>query len=165
MGKVSLFIATSLDGFIARKNGGIDWLFHGDYGYKKFYSSVDTVVMGRKTYELAKKLEKEPFKSKRIVVFTRRTVKGTEFSRDPASTLRKLARGNGKRIWLVGGGKIARVLMNAKMIDELIISVHPRILGSGIPLFEGMRETKLKHVKTKAFKSGLVQITYVVKNH
>lgn len=164
MRKVSLFIAASLDGFIARKNGGIDWLFHGDYGYKKFYSTIDTVIMGRKTYDLAKRLEKEPFKSKRVVVFTRHAVKGAEFSRDPITALRKMLKERGKRIWLVGGGKIARVLMNAKMIDELVISVHPRILGSGIPLFEGMKETKLKHARTKAFKSGLVQITYKVKS-
>jgi len=163
MRKVSLFIASSLDGFIARENGGIDWLFHGNYGYKKFYSSIDTVVMGRKTYDLAKRLEKRPFKSKRIIVFTRRVVKGVEFSRNPVTTMKSLVKEQGKTIWLIGGGEISKTLVNAGIVDEVILSIHPRILGAGIPLFEGMRETGLKHVKTKSFKSGLVQITYSVK--
>ena len=161
MRKVILFIASSLDGYIARKDGGIDWLFSDDdYGYKKFYSSVDTVIMGRKTYDVAKGFEKEPFAGKEVIVFSR---KRDGCANDPVKASMQLKKKKGKNIWLVGGSQIISVLMNAGLVDEIINSVHPIIIGNGIPLFDRIDETSLKLINTKRFPSGLVQLHYDVK--
>ena len=166
MRKIKLFIACSLDGFIAREDGGIDWLFNGDYGYNKFYDSIDTVLMGRKTYELALKLE-ESYKDKRAIVFTRqknlKKSSNVEFVSDIVSLTKKLKNSKGKDIWLVGGGEIISVLLNNNLIDEMQIFVHPIILGKGIKLFQNIKkEVRLKLAGTKNYKSGLVQLNYKV---
>jgi dihydrofolate reductase len=161
MRKIILFIASSLDGYIARRDHSIDWLFtSGDYGYKKFYDSIDTVIVGRKTYDVVRGFEKEPFKGKKIFVFSR---SNPNFSKDPVKTVRRLKKEKGRNIWLVGGGKMISVLMNAGLVDEIINSVHPIVLGSGIPLFPGVKETNMKLKKTTAFPSGLLQLHYAVK--
>ncbi len=167
MRKVVLFIASSLDGYIARKNHSIDWLFmDGNYGYGEFYNLIDTVLMGRKTYEVSKKFEKEPFKEKKVFVFTKKRElnkeKNIEFVNDVASFSKKLIKKKGKTIWLVGGGEIVRIFMNNHLIDEIIISIHPIILGDGISLFNGAGETKLNLTKSKIFKNGLVQLNFKV---
>lgn len=166
MRKIKLFIACSLDGFIARENGGIDWLFTGDYGYKKFYASIDTVLMGRKTYELGLKLG-ETYREKRTIVFTKRKnlkkVGNAELVSDIVLFTKKLKKQEGKDIWLVGGGEIVSVLLNNKLVDEMQIFVHPLVLGKGIPLFPNIKkEVKLKLVETFAFKDGLVKMRYNV---
>src|SRR3989338_6215947 len=134
MRKIRLFIACSLDGFIARKDGSIDWLFTGDYGYKKFYDSVDTVLMGRKTYELGLTFN-EHNKGKRAIVFTtRKNLKkfpNVEFVSDAVPFTRKLKKGKGNSIWLVGGGEIVSVLLGNGLVDEMQIFVHPIVLGNG----------------------------------
>ena len=171
MRKVVLFIASSLDGFIAEKNGGIGWLFSdADYGYKKFFASVDALVMGRKTYELAASFGEWPYGSKKCFVFTRKTGKFHDkrvmFSDSLVELVGKLVKSRGKNIWLVGGGEIVSVLLNAGLVHEIIISIHPIILGSGIPLFSRLiNRVKLKVKNQKSFKSGLVQIHYVVQKN
>jgi dihydrofolate reductase len=165
MRKIQLFIATSLDGYIARPDGGIDWLFHdGDYGYRKFYAGIDTVVMGRKSWELARTLEQTPFAGKRIIVFSRKLKSSpdAEIARgNVRAFVRKLRQTKGRNIWLLGGAKLVRDFVAADLIDDYIISVHPILIGSGIPLFlKNGRDTKLKLRSAKAFKSGLVQLTY-----
>lgn len=165
MRKVQLFIATSLDGYIARHNGGIDWLFQdGDYGYRKFYTGIDTVVMGRKSWQVACSFEDNPFAGKRVIVFSRKLKQspGAEIARgNVRAFVRKLHRTKGRNIWLLGGAKLVRDFVAANLIDDFIISVHPILIGQGIPLFlKHMRDTKLKLKGAKAFKSGLVQLTY-----
>lgn len=165
MRRVQLFIAASLDGYIAREDGGIDWLFHdGDYGYRRFYASVDTVVMGRKSWELARKLEDKPFEGKRIIVFSHKLkpAPAVEVARGSVRDfIRNLRRTKGRNIWLLGGGELVRDFVAADAIDDFIISIHPILLGRGIPLFHTVkRETKLVFKGARAFKSGLVQLTY-----
>jgi dihydrofolate reductase len=168
MRKVVLFIATSLDGFIARPDGGIDWLFSdADYGYAAFFDSIDTVVMGRKTYELS--LSFGPpyvYEGKASYVFSR-TNAGTkdehaEFiagsSKDFIHSLRARA---GKDIWLVGGAELVRDFLAEDLIDEFVISIHPIVLGAGMPLFPAdARELSLTLKNSIAFESGLVQLHY-----
>jgi dihydrofolate reductase len=116
MRKVTLFIASSLDNFIAREDGGIDWLFvDGDYGYKEFYDSIDTVLMGRNTYETAVRLG-ENFAGKTVIVFSRKSEKlpsgsHTRFETDPVAVTKRL-REDGKGIFLEGGGEIASIFLN-----------------------------------------------------
>ncbi len=143
MRKVILFISSSLDGYIARTDGSVDWLFtDGDYGYKEFYDSIDNVLVGRKTYDQVPEFTKSPFKKKTCFVFTRQTnlenSQNLQFVNNVIETVGQLIRSPGKNIWLVGGSEIISVLLNAYLINEIILSIHPIhpiILGSGIPLF------------------------------
>ena len=168
MRKIILFIASSLDDYIARKDGNIDWLFHDHaYGYKKFYKSIDTVVMGRKTYEKALEFEKEPYKDKKCYVFSRsknkKTIKNVKFVDDVENFSKRLIKSKGKGIWLVGGSEIISIFINKNLLDEIRLYVHPIILGNGIPLFNGIKQNvKLKFIKSKSYKSGLVQLHYKI---
>lgn len=168
MRKIILFIACSLDGFIARKDGGIDWLFTDqDYGYKEFYESVDTLLVGRKTYELACSFPEWPYAEKKTVVFTKnknqKTNSRIEFSSDPIPFTKKLLKENGKNVWIVGGGEIISIFLNAEMVDELRVFVHPVILGDGIPLFTKIKkQIKLKLINEQKFSTGLVELHYRV---
>ena len=168
MRKVILFIASSLDNFIAREDGGIDWLFtDGDYGYKEFYDSIDTVLMGRKTYETAIKLG-EHFAGKVCYVFSRsannwKTAENVHFEANPAKLVRHLRVENGKDIFLEGGGETISTFLNEGLVDEMVLSVHPILLGSGIPLFTNVRiQISLKLLKSVPYPSGLVQLQYSV---
>ena len=166
MGKIKLFIASSLDGFIAREDGSIDWLFTGDYGYAEFYKSIDTVLMGRKTYELTLKLNEE-HKGRKVYVFTKqknlKKLGDTKLVSDPINFTKKLINIKGKDIWLVGGSEIITIFLNNSLIDEIILYVHPIVLGKGIPLFKNIKkEVRLKLVKHKSYDDGLVQIYYRV---
>lgn len=166
--KVVLFIATSLDGFIARPDGGIDWLFSdADYGYAAFFDSIDTVVMGRKTYELS--LSFGPpyvYQGKTSYVFSRTRAgakdENAEFiAGSPKDFIRSLQAHAGKDIWLVGGAELVRDFLVDDLIDEFIISIHPVILGSGIPLFPAPgHELSLTLKDSISFESGLVQLRY-----
>ena len=170
MRKVKLFIATSLDGFIADKNGGIDWLFTDqDYGYADFYASIDTTLTGYKTYEDILGFGEFPYPGKTNYVFSRQHQQAghnpvTFIATDIAGFVRQLKQQPGQDIWLVGGGQINEVLLQAGLIDVLIVSIHPVVLGEGRPLFAGhagMQDFKL--MASKDFESGLVQLTYQVK--
>lgn len=166
MRKVILFIASSLDGFIARTDGSIDWLFTGsDYGYNQFYDSIDTVLVGRKTFDQVLEFSKSPFEKKKCFVFTRRTnlenTQDMQFVNNVIEIVTQLIRSPGKDIWLVGGSEIISVLLNSDMINEIILSIHPIILGSGIPLFRDTRKLScLRFMNSKTFDSGLVQLHY-----
>jgi dihydrofolate reductase len=164
---VILFIATSIDGFIARKNGDIDWLFTDqDYGYREFFSCVDTVVMGRKTYAASLAFGEYPYPGRISYVFSR-TRKGQQddnarfVAPDPAEFIAGLKSKPGKHIWLVGGSELIQSFVQCDLIDEYVISVHPVILGSGIPLFRSPLPTqKLIYRDCTSFDTGLVQMTY-----
>lgn len=164
--KIKLFIACSLDGFIAREDESVDWLFTGDYGYAEFYNSIDTVLMGRKTYEISLQLG-DFHKNKKIYVFTKqkglKKLPNVEFISDAVDFTKKLIKSKGKDVWLIGVGEIVSVLLNNNLIDEIILYVHPIIIGNGIPLFKNIRkEVKLKFIKCVSYKDGLVQIDYKV---
>jgi dihydrofolate reductase len=169
--EVILYIAASLDGYIARRDGGIDWLASverpdTDYGYASFYQSIDVALMGRKTYELALSFGDWPYPGKRSIVFTRRDLTSerddiTFTSAQPQAVLAELAARGMKRAWLVGGAELIAAFHKVRLIDEYIVSVIPVILGEGIPLFlpTGV-EQGLELVDSQRFPSGLVQTTY-----
>ena len=166
MRKVILFIASSLDGYIAREDGGIDWLFSdADYGYSEFYGSIDTVIVGRKTYDQSLGFDEDPYKGKKAYVFTHdkhaSDGRADFVSSDIADFVKKLKRMKGKDIWLVGGSDIVSILFNAGLVDRIILSIHPAVLGRGIPLFKGLTwEMQMKLAKTISYPSGLVQLHY-----
>ncbi|QIP15002.1 dihydrofolate reductase [Spirosoma aureum] len=168
MRTIKLFIATSLDSYIAGPNGEIDWLFtEGEYGYSAFMERIDTTLMGNETYKLTKTFGDFPYKDLTNYVFTRNTVHPEEpyvqfVSGDIAAFVQSLKEQNGNDIFLVGGGYVNTVLLNAGLIDELQIFVHPIILGNGIPLFQ---PTETRHnwtfVASKSYERGLVELKYV----
>lgn len=170
MRKVILFIATSLDGFIARKDGSIDWLFSDqDYGYSSFIKSIDTTLTGHSTYKQVLTFGEFPYKGTTNYIFSRTSQPPdgnpvTFISSDIAQFVRDLKQQKGKHIWLVGGGQINTVMLNAGLIDEMVVSIHPVILGEGLPVFAGQpNETKFRLARQKSFESGLIQTTYRMK--
>lgn len=176
--KVILFVAASLDGYIARRDGSVDWLPRpsaaADFGHAEFWSDVGTVVMGRRTYDAAREHDGgASFGGRRCIVFSRRRA-GTRdrFARfvaaDPAEFVRELrtksGRGrneNGDRIWLVGGGEIVRACLEAGVVNEIVLSIVPVLLGDGVPLFLPRGGTTwLELQRTRSFANGLVQLAY-----
>jgi len=172
MSKVVLFIATSLDGYVASPDGTVDWLFHdADYGYTEFMASVDAVVMGRKTWEQARTFEDVPFAGKQVIVFSRSTPNSGEdrirfVQGDPSTTIVEIRNSVQKDIWLVGGGDLIQQFIDSKLIDEFRLFVHPIILGEGIPLFHRQSgRTDLIFESCQSFPSGLVEIRYRLHHH
>ncbi|MFN6563499.1 MAG: dihydrofolate reductase family protein [Nostoc sp. ChiSLP01] len=169
--KVTLYIATSLDGYIARNNGGIDWLSivetqEEDYGYAAFYHSIDAIVLGSKTYELGLSFEQWPYPDKKSFVFTQRNLKcdreDVVFVSDTVThALENIKTEGFKNIWLVGGGALINSFLSHSLIDEYIISIIPIILGDGIRLFPPPTpEEKLEFINSKQYPSGLIQLRY-----
>jgi len=144
--KMILFIATSLDGYIATEDESLDWLFEvegeGDNGYSEFFHRVDTVLMGRKTYDWVVKNTNGdfPYKDEKCYVFTRSPLENNEnvqfVNEDVVSFTKELKKNDGKNIWLVGGGELIHSFLQEKLVDELIITVAPTLIGKGIPLFK-----------------------------
>ena len=167
----SVYIATSLDGFIARENGGIDWLSMverpgEDYGFKKFFDSVDTMVMGRTTYDTVLRLDAWSYTGKRCVILTHTSGvsrHGEEFdSGDVAELVGRLGAEGSQRIYVDGGAVIAQFFA-AKLIDEVTVSVIPILLGEGRALAPKIgHDVRLELTEHRAFESGLVQLTYRV---
>ncbi len=170
MRKVILFIASSLDGYIAGKDEDLTWLFtDSDYGYNNFYSGIDTILTGRKTFDLAVKLG-DTFKGKTVYVFTRKQSDNhdnlTFINSGIPAFVKDLKKRDGMDIWLLGGSEIITFLQNSDLIDEYIISVHPVVLGEGIPLFMGIKQAKkLKLMSIDKFDSGLVQLKFIKQNN
>jgi len=168
MRKIVLFIATSIDGYIAGKDGNTDWLYtDGDFGYREFYDSIDTTLMGYNTYYFIKHFPRFPYPDKTNYVFTRtkRKPDGNPVELilgDVVNFTKKIKKRAGKNIWLVGGGKINSLLLNANLIDQMIISIHPVALGQGIKLFkdESLKKLHFSLIGHKVFERGLVQLTY-----
>jgi dihydrofolate reductase len=171
MAKVILYIAASLDGYIARANGDIDWLSSverpgEDYGYAAFYSSLDALVMGRETYDLSLTFGEWPYPGKKSFVFTHRNLKSVRqdvafLSSDVVNGVAAIEAQGFHSLWLVGGGALTRSFFQNDLIDEYIISIIPVLLGSGIPLFPPAgREQKLVLAKSTEYPSGLVQLQY-----
>ena len=173
MPRIKLYIATSLDGFIARENGSIDWLTEyennpeTDYGYSKFYSSIGTVLMGRKTYEQVLGFGNWPYKEKNSYVFTRwkenlHREGNVEFvSEDIREFVSQLKESTEEDIWLVGGSQLIKAFLEKNLVQDLIVFIVPIILGSGIPLFDHIgREVRLKIEKIEKYENGLVKMEY-----
>ena len=167
--RVLLFIATSLDGYIAGPGGSLDWLFTDeDYGYDAFIEGVDTLAMGRHTFETVMNFGEWPYPGLDTWVFSRMQnppldprVRYT--SAAPADWLDSVSREPGKNIWIVGGGELIRSFLDARLVDEVTVSVHPLVLGSGTPLFPpGSKRHKLRLLEQRRYDSGLAQLTYVV---
>jgi dihydrofolate reductase len=167
MRKIILFIASSLDGYIARENGDIDWLPEtGSSGYDDFIKSVDTVVMGKKTYDQVLTFGGYPYKDKKSYVFTRNKNltkdEDIEFVLDAEKLMKTITPGPGKNIWLIGGSEIISTFVNLDFVDELILSLIPVVLGKGIPLFKKLeKELKLELIKTTDYEK-LVELHYKI---
>lgn len=166
--KIILYIAISLDGFIAKEDGSIDWLTRyehsgEDYGFKELYNRIETVLVGGKTY---RQIE-DAYQGKEAYVFTRKEPKqkadNIHFVRgDVKEVLNHLKLGNNKNIWLIGGAALVNQFLSADLIDEYIITVIPILLGKGISLFQGRNpEINLELLNVKSYDSGLVQLHYV----
>ena len=175
MGKIILYSAVSLDGFIAKNNGEVDWLKGyenegTDYGYSEFYKSIESILMGKHTYEQILSFDIPfPYGNKRNYVFSKTLESASSpntkiIKERPLDFISELKKVSAKNIWLVGGGQLNGLLLKNRLIDELILSVIPVILGEGIPLFKNVQE--LIHFnlhKVEAFESGIAQQCYSLK--
>lgn len=163
--KIILYTAVSLDGYIAGTDYDLSWLFgNEDYGYDSFLESVDTLLIGKKTYLDILGFGEFPYKSKRNFVFTSDiSFPGNEFVKiinsDPADFAGRLKMEDGKDIWLVGGSVLNSTLLNANLIDEMFLFYHPVILGGGIPLFAPpVNLSWYKTSDTKTYPDGLILV-------
>jgi len=166
MTKIIVYIASSLDGFIARENGDVDWLPQtGESSYAKFYKSVDTVIMGKTTYDQVLTFGKYPYKGKKSFVFSRTSQnndENIEFVSDVEKFVKDGFPGAGENIWLVGGAKIIASFLRKGVVDEIIITKIPILLGNGISIFQNLEdETKLELIKTEKF-GQLVDLHYKI---
>ena len=168
----SVFVGTSVDGFIARVNGDLGWLPSGGgepHGYDEFMASVDALVIGRKTYETVLAFEKWPYGTKPVFVLSTSAIASAppeaiveHMAGDPGEILERLATRGIQHVYVDGGITIQRFL-NAGLIQRLTITRVPVLIGDGIPLFGPLhRDSPLRHVATRHFASGLVQSEYVV---
>jgi dihydrofolate reductase len=177
--KIIVSIATSADGFIARSDGSVDWLdlphAEGDYGMGAFYTSIDTILWGRKTYETTLDFQKKGVPGAAFDT----TVKNYVFTRSPAPSpapagvefasetiqafTTRLRAEKGKDIWMMGGAGIIASFLDEGEIDEFIINVIPTLIGEGIPLIEPRRRTvPLTLISCSNFKDGVVNLHYAV---
>lgn len=171
--KLVFYGAISVDGYIARKNHSLDWLLgtegEEENGYEEFYETVDTIIMGRKTYDqiLIGKPDDFPYEGKECYVFSRNR-KGSDdhvefINEDLVDFVKGLKNQEGKKIWVVGGGEILHPLLQEKWVDEFFIQIAPTIIGSGIPLFiPGNEENELKLLNVRHFKQ-FAELHYVLK--
>jgi dihydrofolate reductase len=167
MRRVKLFIATSLDGFIARADGAVDWLYaDGDFGMRQFFASVDTTLIGRKTHDQMVAWGHPAYEGMDNYVFsrTRRADDGVPVrfvSGDLVEFVGRLRRRPGKDLWLVGGGDLIAEFRERDLIDDIILSIHPVLLGEGIPLFPGRHDPlNLDLVGCTEYERGLLQVSY-----
>ncbi len=168
---ISVFIGTSVDGFIARHNGDLDWLPPGGgepHGYDEFMASVDALVIGRKTFEKVLTFKDWPYGDKRVVVLSSRPVNLSaavggvveQMAGPPAEIVSQLAASGAHHLY-VDGGITIQGFLRAGLIQRLIITRVPVLIGEGIPLFGTLlRDVRLRHVTTRHFPSGLVQSEY-----
>ena len=173
--KASVFIATSLDGFIARANGDLDWLTgvesastEQDYGYQEFMDTVDTIVVGRKTFELVLTFDTWPYSAKKVVVLSSRPnavpphlVDNVEWLSLPPQHLVERLAAQGATHLYIDGGKTIQGFLNAGLIDELTITRVPVLIGTGVPLFGPLdQDVRLAHIATRHFETAFVQSKY-----
>ncbi len=174
--RVIVHIATSADGYIARADGDLEWLTSrpapkGFYGMDAFMKSIDTKVLGRKTYEASLQMGAKFDSRNRHIVFSRQArpanaPSGVEFANGAIDVLLSRLRAQpGRDIWLMGGGDIIASFLDARAIDEFVISVVPVLIGEGIPLIARRhRHVPLDLLATERFADGVVQLRYGVKH-
>jgi dihydrofolate reductase len=175
MSKIVLYIAQSLDGFIAKSDGNLDWLTstppseQGDYGYTELLNSIGTLIMGRKTYDIIIGFgEGWAYSGKETFVVTNDTnleIKSPEthiLTGDLINFVSDLKARSEKDIWLMGGGQLIKFFIDNNLLDKMIISIIPKIIGGGIPLFpDHTLETDWKLENVQQFETGLVNLTYL----
>jgi len=183
MRKVTFGGANSLDNFIARPDGAVDWLLWDDEVNEvmsEYWPKIDTIVMGRKTWDVAmestskskaeKKKQADLYKGIKTYVFSRTLEAGEQdgaiiLNDDPGKFVRELKKQDGKEICIMGGGDLARDLLEAGVIDEIGFNIHPVLLGRGVPLFHSMsRQVDLELIDCRRFKNGCVYVLYRVKS-
>jgi dihydrofolate reductase len=176
MRKVILGLAVTLDGFIEGPNGEYDWCFTDqDYGLNEFFSRVDTIFIGRKSYEIARQHASNnngevvpgmPPMKEYVFSNTLKQVEGaTLVAGDSMAEARKIKELPGKDIWLFGGASLTDALMKEGLVDELWMSVHPLLLGSGKPLFRQQNSrTQLTLLDSKTYETGLVSLRYQIRH-
>ena len=184
MRKVTLGLANSLDNYIARKDGGFDWLHWSKEVAEisaKFMKTVDALLIGRKTFDVMLASGQTSYPGAKNYVFSRSKKKREALKKrlgakkkpdrnveivgeDAAKFVRELKRRKGKGIVVFGGGELAKSLFEADLIDEVVLNIHPVLLGSGIPLFHEMKQQiDLELVECKVLKGGYLAVTYRVK--
>lgn len=177
--KISVYIATSLDGFIARENGDLDWLPGSDgggddagedYGYHEFMESVDVLVMGRHTFEKVLGFGEWAYGKTKVVVLSSKgieipeAIKETVESRScsPVELVEELHQSGAKHLY-IDGGKTIQGFLKAGLIDELIITTVPVLIGKGLPLFGALeQDIKLQLIESRSFEKGFVQSKYKI---
>jgi dihydrofolate reductase len=169
MRKVILGLGISLDGYIARPDGGVDFLFvPKDYSMGPFFGTIDTAIMGRKTYEVALKMGGGGFNDSKMknYVFSHSQPAGerggvTFANESPRSFLTNLRKHPGKNVWLMGGGELAREFLKDDLVDELYIGIVPVLIGEGIPLFpSGFPQREFTLLENKTFSKGMIALKY-----
>jgi dihydrofolate reductase len=171
MSAVILYVSASLDGYIARADGSVDWLSIAndedtDYGYADFYARVDAIAMGSRTYEQVLDFDEWPYPDKRVFVFTHRPLESvahdvTFTDQSPVDFVSGLDSAGVRTLWLAGGGDLVVSFMEHRLVDEYILSIVPIVLGDGIPLFRGpLPEHRLELLESTDYASGLVQLHY-----
>jgi dihydrofolate reductase len=169
MRKVILGLGISLDGYIARRDGSVDFLFMPkDYSMAPFFRTIDTAVMGRKTYEVSVKMGGGSFGGSPLTSFVMsRSMPpgkrgGVIFTQQsPISLVAEIRQRAGKDIWLMGGGELARDFLKADLVDELYLGVVPALLGEGLPLFpSGFPQRDFALLQNKTFSKGLISLRY-----
>jgi dihydrofolate reductase len=169
---VSVFVGTSVDGFIARPNGDLDFLPPGGgepHGYNEFIATVDAIVIGRKTFETVLAMEGWPYGDKRVVVLSSRPLDLSgaggiveQMAGSPAEIASRLAASGAHHLY-VDGGVTIQGFLRAGLIQRLIITRVPVLIGEGVPLFGTLsRDIRLRHIATRHYPSGLVQSEYQV---
>lgn len=168
MKQIILNLAISLDGYIEGPAGEYDWCFTDqDYGMQEFMNDIDTILFGRKSYELVLQYDKNPYPGKKKYVFSTSqknfgpevTVIGEHITQ-AVKTIKESK--TDKNIWLFGGTLLATTLMQAGLVDELLLSVHPILLGEGKSMFTRIAKTQLTLVSTQKYDTGLVQLHYQI---
>jgi dihydrofolate reductase len=179
MVKVSVFIGTSLDGFIARENGDIDWLDDAnkqvtlgeDFGFKSFLESVDQIIMGRKTFDQVMKFDNWPYNNTKMVVLTSKNIEIPEKLRETVTTsntsspeqlIKELSDQSINHIY-IDGGIVIQDFLSARLVDEITVTIVPILIGKG-KSFSGLllKDLSLKHLKTTVYNFGFVQIKYKI---
>ncbi|MDX5372852.1 MAG: dihydrofolate reductase family protein [Pseudomonadaceae bacterium] len=165
-------VAASLDGYIARPDGALDWLRDveaaaDEHGHAAFYASIDGLLMGRATYGRVRDDGDWPYPGKPSLVLARNPLENAPAGIQgrhctPAEALEELAACGCERVWLVGGGSLAGNCLAAGLLDELVVDLIPHLLGAGIPLFATALERRLQLHGQRSFASGLVQLHYRV---
>ena len=170
MRRVLYRVAASLDGFIAGPHGELDWIVGGSRDeLAAVYQSVDTVLLGRHTYELTRQPGAPPWPREWQVYVFSRTLRPEEHSgvtivnSEPATVVAQLRAGAGRDIWLFGGGSLFRTLLDAKQVDAVEVVVIPVLLGGGVPLIApGSTRTALSLIQNRSSDSGVVTLRYEV---